>query len=252
MGSIGADDKTGSMLTVDFHEPQFAAGVGAENAFTREKGFNFELSGEDKQEAKYQGGPPNPQALNRFSYGLNNPVKYTDPTGHTVYMSQAQADAFARGIHEMVKLQRSIRDGMGIDTAAWLAQFIADFLPGKANKAIAELFSLIFDGMNSYTDEQLSKWVDIGFGILMANGDKGVAVGGGWNAGYGSNVYILDRTNGGTPYVVELGWGNYHDMVPREWDLGRAFGEDPRKTGGYHFAIDFDGSIPCHFHRACG
>jgi hypothetical protein len=26
----------------------------------------------------------NPQSLNRFSYGLNNPSRYTDPTGHTV------------------------------------------------------------------------------------------------------------------------------------------------------------------------
>ena len=28
--------------------------------------------------------PYNPQALNRYSYALNNPVKYTDPTGHYV------------------------------------------------------------------------------------------------------------------------------------------------------------------------
>jgi RHS repeat-associated protein len=27
-------------------------------------------------------GAGNPQAFNRYSYGLNNPVKYTDPTGH--------------------------------------------------------------------------------------------------------------------------------------------------------------------------
>ena len=27
--------------------------------------------------------PDNPQALNRYSYGYNNPVAYTDPTGHT-------------------------------------------------------------------------------------------------------------------------------------------------------------------------
>jgi RHS repeat-associated protein len=26
--------------------------------------------------------PTNPQSFNRYSYGLNNPVKYTDPTGH--------------------------------------------------------------------------------------------------------------------------------------------------------------------------
>jgi RHS repeat-associated protein len=28
--------------------------------------------------------PGNPQSLNRYSYGLNNPMKYTDPTGHVV------------------------------------------------------------------------------------------------------------------------------------------------------------------------
>ena len=30
------------------------------------------------------GGPANPQDLNRYSYGLNNPVKNTDPTGHWI------------------------------------------------------------------------------------------------------------------------------------------------------------------------
>jgi RHS repeat-associated protein len=28
------------------------------------------------------GGPANPQDLNRYAYGLNNPLRYTDPTGH--------------------------------------------------------------------------------------------------------------------------------------------------------------------------
>jgi RHS repeat-associated protein len=27
-------------------------------------------------------GPSNPQALNRYSYGFNSPLKYTDPDGH--------------------------------------------------------------------------------------------------------------------------------------------------------------------------
>jgi hypothetical protein len=30
------------------------------------------------------GGAANPQELNRYAYGLNNPVKYTDPTGHCI------------------------------------------------------------------------------------------------------------------------------------------------------------------------
>jgi len=28
--------------------------------------------------------PGNPQALNRYAYALNNPLRYTDPTGHTI------------------------------------------------------------------------------------------------------------------------------------------------------------------------
>jgi hypothetical protein len=31
----------------------------------------------------------NPQSLNRFAYGLNNPVKYRDPTGHRVVCDDA-------------------------------------------------------------------------------------------------------------------------------------------------------------------
>jgi len=30
--------------------------------------------------------PGNPQALNRYAYALNNPLRYTDPTGHDVML----------------------------------------------------------------------------------------------------------------------------------------------------------------------
>jgi len=74
-------------LTTDFHEPGFAAGLAQEDAFTQAKGFSFQLRDEDKQQgegAKWQGGPQNPQALNRYSYVLDNPLRYTDPTGHAI------------------------------------------------------------------------------------------------------------------------------------------------------------------------
>ena len=32
--------------------------------------------------------PANPQALNRYSYVLNNPLRYTDPTGHAVCVDE--------------------------------------------------------------------------------------------------------------------------------------------------------------------
>ncbi len=72
-------------LTVDFHENAFSAGLAREDAFTQAKGFRFQLSGQDRQQgegAKWQWGPQNPQALNRYCYALNNPLRYTDPTGH--------------------------------------------------------------------------------------------------------------------------------------------------------------------------
>ncbi|MCG8346825.1 MAG: hypothetical protein MI924_03460 [Chloroflexales bacterium] len=36
-------------------------------------------------------GPLNPQALNRYSYVQNNPLKYTDPTGHYLSFDRNQA-----------------------------------------------------------------------------------------------------------------------------------------------------------------
>jgi len=72
-------------LAVDFHEPVFCATLAREDAFTQAKGFWFQLSDQDRRQgegAKWQWGPRNPQALDRYSYVLNNPLRYTDPTGH--------------------------------------------------------------------------------------------------------------------------------------------------------------------------
>jgi len=83
MGTLGMDDKAALRpLTVDFHEVKFASGLGEEDRFTQQKGFDFQLSKDDKKKAKNGQGPANPQALNRYSYVLNNPLRYTDPTGH--------------------------------------------------------------------------------------------------------------------------------------------------------------------------
>jgi hypothetical protein len=42
---------------------------------------------------KASNGPANPQSINRYSYVLNRPVRWTDPTGH-----QYTCNAYVCGI----------------------------------------------------------------------------------------------------------------------------------------------------------
>jgi hypothetical protein len=65
-------------LTVSFHETPFLSKLNQENKL----GFWFQLDGQARQQAGEPWGPSDPQALNRYSYVQNNPLKYTDPTGH--------------------------------------------------------------------------------------------------------------------------------------------------------------------------
>ncbi|MBA3947900.1 MAG: RHS repeat-associated core domain-containing protein, partial [Herpetosiphonaceae bacterium] len=85
-GSGGAAETIGSGATtplmVDFHESGFVGQLNQHNAATGSMGFWFQLSDEERKKAESPMGPVNPQALNRYSYALNNPLRYTDPTGH--------------------------------------------------------------------------------------------------------------------------------------------------------------------------
>ena len=71
-------------LTVDFHEGTLLSGLNNDNALILQKGYWFQLSGQDRRQrqAREPCGPANPQALSRYAYVLGNPLRYTDPTGH--------------------------------------------------------------------------------------------------------------------------------------------------------------------------
>jgi hypothetical protein len=67
-------------LTVDCHALGLVARLAQEHQF----GPWFTRSDQEQQRLGRPWGPANPQALNRYSYVQNNPLRYTDPTGHRV------------------------------------------------------------------------------------------------------------------------------------------------------------------------
>ncbi len=84
--TLGYDEQVRlTPLTVGFHETQFLSVVGEENREIAARGFWFQRSEEEKRQSRYQWGPINPQALNRYAYCLGNPLRWIDPQGHKTH-----------------------------------------------------------------------------------------------------------------------------------------------------------------------
>jgi RHS repeat-associated protein len=105
--------------------------------------------------------PINPQSLNRFSYGYNNPVKYVDPTGHC---------AVTNGVFDNVLdcNEQDFRDMTWENRANWTKQFQA--------KTGVEQFDNIVGVIDYFADDpvfQNSEWAkvsDAGVLLVIENG----------------------------------------------------------------------------------
>ncbi|MCB9003547.1 MAG: RHS repeat-associated core domain-containing protein [Ardenticatenaceae bacterium] len=69
-------------LTVDFHETNLLLAINDDNQKLFSLGPIYTWNDKQKQENGVPNGPTNPQLLNRYSYALDNPLKFTDPSGH--------------------------------------------------------------------------------------------------------------------------------------------------------------------------
>jgi hypothetical protein len=102
--------------------------------------------------------PANPQSLNRYSYCLNNPLKYIDPSGHKVYVNDWNVE--------------SIRAAQAAQQAGyWLPPGVQQALNEVVNSPEYQAYDEFRkqtqdDPMRAQTLEQSEKIITIGFDDL--------------------------------------------------------------------------------------
>ena len=204
-------------LTVDVHEPGFVAKIAQENQF----GPWYLLSDDDKRQVGAPWGPANPQALNRYSYVLNNPMKWTDPGGHTWYLGKQEAAdliMFLKFLQTDTTMRARVAEG-GEALSAYLASAIvaSGAPPAVAGLGIALILAYAAQGISF---ELLNVFLGQFIALLeRANsGDYGVAIA--MDAQL-QGYYILDRSSGSgwyyTPGLLFLG---VNFSMPRSLIIG--------------------------------
>jgi RHS repeat-associated protein len=214
-------------LTVDFHEPGFVGQL------------NMENNGGD--EKLYRMGPQNPQALNRYSYVQNNPLKYTDPTGHTLYLSKQEAADFSAYLVELADIL-SENEGHPSKDALDAAKDMIGWASGPLVGAIENLIDSIVGDPGRLRWEKISRIRELSDRIddVNALSEEGVAIGGGGNSSYEFNMWVLNRGTGDM-MKVDLGWTLYYATFGGGsiFDIGTAYGGNA--NDGWHFVDDVDG-----------
>ena len=106
--------------------------------------------------------PSDPQSLNRYSYVRNNPLKYTDPSGH-VYESGAYGEHYGVGYGPRWPVVTPRAPDDAVDNVwAFAGSLVAttlDFMPVQGD---AKGFGDAFTGSDLVTGESLGNWRYLG------------------------------------------------------------------------------------------
>jgi hypothetical protein len=107
------------------------------------------MNGDARQQHGSPMGPANPQALNRYAYVQNNPLKYTDPSGHYIQYNYYQAKDALLKLEKALSLLESYANGDTLSDAEWsslafnIAAVIAGGVVGAALAIAGELLPIL-------------------------------------------------------------------------------------------------------------
>jgi RHS repeat-associated protein/uncharacterized repeat protein (TIGR01451 family) len=189
--------------------------------------------------------PGNPQALNRFAYVLNNPLTYTDPSGHTVYLSQSEVEAVSDSLTNVAdQIAADIQAGAGFENTLKqldaAVQMLLNFLEATPVVGMfVDLFGIITDQIkegqvnweDAYALQALAHQID----DVAEHSTAGVAIGARVGEDY-TTFYVLNRSDGSMGKPVKMRTSTFAQWFDYRVDLGQAYGDDARK--GWYFVID--------------
>jgi len=231
------------LLTVSFHEGGFLSKGNAENRM----GFWFQLDDQGRQQMGSPMGPANPQALNRYSYVQNNPLKYTDPSGHTAYLTADQANRLVAQLDDAANFLSDLEYLAGVGDVALIAAKIRDYIvtltaAGGTALWVSGLLGAIMaivlvegTGLLHFAASELRWFANQ---IRTYTGPDGIAIA----TDDAGGVYFLNRTTGQAGYWKTHWWDvmgrAIYNNLPASTRLGAKPVGDPNWWKNFHFVDD--------------
>jgi hypothetical protein len=188
-------------LTVGFHENQFLGKVNQENGL----GFWFQLSHDERRQVGSAWGPSDPQALNRYSYVLNNPLKYTDPSGHVpccIYSPFAGVGALLDWLVNWATSSYQTGQAQEVYNAGgWVGYNGADGVLRQVRSTVKEGPPSLLRNARSLTKDQQASANDLVNRFLNGNKNPGI----GTKTLSGTDVFYLRARDGTRVFMRKVG-----------------------------------------------
>jgi len=166
--------------------------------------------------------PYNPQSLNRYSYALNNPMKYTDPTGNEpVKAESGSSKVVGKKMNDLLRaLKKSKPDATAQDLFTAMKNYYGQGQNGKALYNVQGIPRYVYTGSKGSLD---MKHV---FGAAELTAQYGSTVG--YVGSYG--VEVLQTVGGDYGSKIDSNLGG------RQWDSAWTIDDLPADDVGIQLA----------------